>query len=364
MKIIINTTQYNRLIKEGRAKPEDRDKIYEDERISVIVPLTHKGSCKYGAYTKWCVATPSNDEHFNDYKENGILIYFIINSPYPESDVKQYKFAYYHSFTKNMEYANGWYDMSDYHFMQPNEDTETADIKLIKFLIPEFVFAKVKEYIKKQKPIFDKKKKELNQLFADTIMMDKTNIQNTIVINTDWFIFFRRKPFDDFYEKFIEWQPIIDFNNYIRIYYFDRKKNKLYFQDLSYNIDISNENYHNIEEFKIYDIINNDVIHSLRNIFHKYFKEISKQYYRVRKDSQFSSEYIYLPPELITVNSDKYGYCRDNKLIVDVIKKTDSEYNIKLKKDNKIYENAYYNIKWGVMVCYDKERHNSLNLDK
>ena len=363
MKILINKEQYTKIILEGRAKPEDRDKIYEDERITVVVPLTHKGSCKYGAYTKWCVATPSKDDEFKEYKENGVLIYFIINSPYPEADIKQYKFAYYHSFTTEMDSANGWYDMNDYHFNEPNESSSEADIKLIKFLIPKHIFDKVKEYIQQQKPIFDENRKKSGQLLADLILKDKTNKENMIELNPDWFIFFRLKPFGEEYNNFFDWEPSIQFNNYLSVFYFDRQKDKLYYQELTYTIDISNEKYKNVDQFRIIDIKTSETGgYRLSDIFHKYLEKIGEQYYRVRKASKFNGSVIYLPPEEVKPG-DIYGDCRKEQEITLIKKKSVGEYDIQYKSpDGKIIKNAYYNKDWGVSICYNKEKHNSFKL--
>ena len=80
------------IIREGSVKSEERVKLYEDDRLLVVVPLSHKASCKYGANTPWCVATPSNTEHYQYYQENGIFVFFIIKSPYPNAKIKEYKF--------------------------------------------------------------------------------------------------------------------------------------------------------------------------------------------------------------------------------------------------------------------------------
>jgi hypothetical protein len=53
-----------------------RDKIYEDDRFIVIVPKTHKASCKYGSFSNWCVST-SNDHYFREYTKEGMLAFII-----------------------------------------------------------------------------------------------------------------------------------------------------------------------------------------------------------------------------------------------------------------------------------------------
>ena len=64
---------FNDIITETSVKSSDRTKIYEDERLLVVVPLTHRASCKYGAHTPWCVSTPSNADHYEVSDNFGFL---------------------------------------------------------------------------------------------------------------------------------------------------------------------------------------------------------------------------------------------------------------------------------------------------
>lgn len=356
MKIIISESQYKRVISEVKAKAEDRDKIYEDERIVVVAPLTHKGSCKYGSFTKWCTATPSNDENFKEYINNGVLIYFIVRSPYPESGIKEYKFAYYKSYTKEMEYANGWYDMGDYQFEEPDENTTKADIKLIKFLIPEFVINKVNEYIKEFKPKFEEKIKASGEEFRRLIIRDVANVNNTIINNNDWFIFFRLKNFGDEYLKFNQWYPIIHYQKDLTVFYFDKRTNNLYFQELPYVIDISVNKYNTIDRYRIMDI-NGERNHRMFDIFMKYYNEISDKYYFVRKIAPYNGNTIYLFPQLIQPG-DIFGSCDDGREVTKVVKSSNGEYNIQYKSDGKIINNGYYSKDIGAIICYNEDKHN------
>lgn len=53
--------------------------LFEDESFLVIQPLTSRSSNVYGKSTKWCVASETNDfkKYFNQYTENGVLVYVI-----------------------------------------------------------------------------------------------------------------------------------------------------------------------------------------------------------------------------------------------------------------------------------------------
>ena len=49
----------------------------ETDTYIMLQPKTHKGSCRYGAGTKWCTAGKNNSNIFNNYTKNGLLIYVI-----------------------------------------------------------------------------------------------------------------------------------------------------------------------------------------------------------------------------------------------------------------------------------------------
>jgi hypothetical protein len=65
-------------VRKKRATPagEHADVVYEDDRFFVVNPKTTKGSCYYGAKTKWCISQKDN-RHFNRYVGAGKVFYFI-----------------------------------------------------------------------------------------------------------------------------------------------------------------------------------------------------------------------------------------------------------------------------------------------
>ena len=52
-------------------------KVYEDDNWLVLRPLSRESSMKYGAGTKWCTASDSDDYQYWNYTGRGILIYTI-----------------------------------------------------------------------------------------------------------------------------------------------------------------------------------------------------------------------------------------------------------------------------------------------
>jgi len=55
---------------------EEREKIYQDAKWTVIIPKTHKASCKYGVHSGWCVSV-DNDHYFNSYTSDGMLAFVL-----------------------------------------------------------------------------------------------------------------------------------------------------------------------------------------------------------------------------------------------------------------------------------------------
>src|SRR6185369_15604270 len=45
---------------EGAVKAAEKIDIYRDDSYIVVRPLSERASCKYGAYTKWCISAPSS----------------------------------------------------------------------------------------------------------------------------------------------------------------------------------------------------------------------------------------------------------------------------------------------------------------
>ncbi len=49
----------------------------ENEDFIFLTPITHRGSLKYGANTRWCTASKHDENTFNRYVKNGFLTYLI-----------------------------------------------------------------------------------------------------------------------------------------------------------------------------------------------------------------------------------------------------------------------------------------------
>lgn len=77
-------------------KQEHVNVLVENDRFLLVQPITHRGSLKYGANTKWCTASKNNEQLFLRYARNGCLVYLIDKT---ESKSKNYnKLALYHEY--------------------------------------------------------------------------------------------------------------------------------------------------------------------------------------------------------------------------------------------------------------------------
>ena len=83
----------------------DAKKLYEDDNLLIVKPLTYESSCKYGSGTRWC--TTSTQSHFKSYTEDGQSLYYVILKKFDISN-KFYKIAIH--MKPNLE---TWYDATD-----------------------------------------------------------------------------------------------------------------------------------------------------------------------------------------------------------------------------------------------------------
>ena len=73
--------------------------ILETDNFLLLQPITHKGSLKYGANTKWCTASKNSESTFTRYSKQGFLAYLISKSEKPQGNLR--KVAFYTDETSN-----------------------------------------------------------------------------------------------------------------------------------------------------------------------------------------------------------------------------------------------------------------------
>lgn len=109
-------TKIVELAEENIPSSTERDKIYQDEKWTVIIPKTHKSSCKYGVHSSWCVST-SNEDYFHRYTKEGMLAFVLWRSKQEtQMDLEregEYKVAVHINYN-NPEYTSwSWFNKQD-----------------------------------------------------------------------------------------------------------------------------------------------------------------------------------------------------------------------------------------------------------
>lgn len=73
--------------------------LHETDEYLLLTPLTHRGSLKYGAGTKWCTASKHEAHTFQRYNKGGLLGYVIDKTGKRETNYN--KIALYHEYSDN-----------------------------------------------------------------------------------------------------------------------------------------------------------------------------------------------------------------------------------------------------------------------
>ena len=74
-------------------KDKQVEKVFENDEVLIISPLTREASILYGSGTKWCTAMNKTDCHWNSYWRNGTKLYYIIRKNVPEKQRKKFAVA-------------------------------------------------------------------------------------------------------------------------------------------------------------------------------------------------------------------------------------------------------------------------------
>lgn len=145
-------------------REEHANVLMENEQFLFVQPLTHRGSIKYGANTKWCTTGKNDPATFNKYYRNGLLVYLIDKT---ESKVPNFrKVAFYHEYS-----SRGLNDSITLYNTNDNQCNETniiqggwsEDTLFELFMTYRYLFGKTKE-AKKNKDYVDSFVNTLTQL--------------------------------------------------------------------------------------------------------------------------------------------------------------------------------------------------------
>ena len=101
-------------------------KVFENDDILVLAPLSIEASCKYGAGTKWCIAATNNqmvgNPHFESYTKHSSF-YFLINKKMTkEENPREYKYAL--QWKRSGDEFTWWDAQDDSHSVAPNWVTD------------------------------------------------------------------------------------------------------------------------------------------------------------------------------------------------------------------------------------------------
>jgi hypothetical protein len=135
--------------------------LIENERFLLLQPITHRGSLKYGAGTKWCTASKNSPDVFKRYSKNGYLVYLIDKT---NSREKNYgKVAFYH------EYSDCAFNGDIMIFNTVDNDVNVNTLKHNKWDDEEIfqIFTAIRYYFMKMKAI--KKDKDIVDSFVGSL---------------------------------------------------------------------------------------------------------------------------------------------------------------------------------------------------
>ena len=96
------------------------EKLYEDDRYLLIRPKNKEASCKYGANTKWCIASVSNN-YFDNYNVNN-LFFFIIDKLRQPIEGKKKSQNYFKIAIQYEPYRYAWWDKEKFLMGSQNGD--------------------------------------------------------------------------------------------------------------------------------------------------------------------------------------------------------------------------------------------------
>ena len=129
--------------KKGKELENKVDKVYEDDKFTIIKPETEEASCKYGSNTKWCV-TSRGSGHFGRYTSGRQSLYFIINKT--------------NSTNKNYSKVAVHFDDSGHERFWDSQDSPMSqrEIDVLNYAFPELIEAIKSDYKKHAGSMTDK----------------------------------------------------------------------------------------------------------------------------------------------------------------------------------------------------------------
>jgi len=135
--------------------------LIENDRFLLVQPITHRGSLKYGAGTKWCTAGKKDPGTFTRYSKNGYLVYLVDKTNDREKNYS--KVAFYHEY-QNCAFND---DITIYNII--DSEVSTTHIKNGKWTEDELfeIFTSIRYYFMQMKGL--KKDKDAVDSFVGAL---------------------------------------------------------------------------------------------------------------------------------------------------------------------------------------------------
>ncbi len=262
-------------------------KVFENDDILVLAPLSIEASCKYGSGTKWCIAATNNqmvgNPHFESYTEHSSF-YFLINKKMTkEENPREYKYAL--QWKRDGDKFTWWDAQDDPHSVVPNwvtdevleaikQNGEKVDRGLFKTKIKDFLNApNIDDYVKMKKVLNEKEKTQV----IDTLIKQGFSI--------DYFPIFK--------EDLTESQMKTLITKFVKVY---TKSERFRFKDFNLIKDyLSKEQLFNILESHVGLLENDEVVNWVDNNFsHKYKHNLVNKIDKIKRMSNNLSNKLIL----------------------------------------------------------------------
>jgi hypothetical protein len=219
-------------LEETKKERPDRDRIYQDDRWTVVVPKTHEAACKYGRHSNWCVST-ANSSYFGSYtKDRDALLFFILwRNKRNVEDKTEYKVAINARFR---EWENpkswNWYDMPD----------RNLDPELMLNVLPHSMIEKIQKYLvgegKRQGKIIDSS--QILKMINDNAKVVLGEHNEYVYLLTDDLTAFSSLPG---YSDRFRWRNPEDYNSRNSVVYINKTQGD--FNYGQFNTDLWGEGY-------------------------------------------------------------------------------------------------------------------------
>ena len=320
---VIDTHKANSKSQLKKIDTSGAKKIFEDNNILIVRPLTYEASCKYGAGTRWCTTMAGTPTYFESHTSQEQALYYVILKNF-NRDNKFYKIAIHKTPTHET-----WYDSTD----ERMSDREKEVFNLGAPKVIDTIKNDYTEYIKERGQSFFKKLFDFNNYKFENVSATFKGTKNKIGLE------FQKPDLvpDMPGHATMEMNISVDEENidqYLVMITYDVGDN------IFFNIGYSGDNFEIEPEFD-FDIenisthlnaglgyLNNSDEETIKKVFDELCWTISKQViYRMKSNSEFMSS-INGGNAVWNPNRSSYGFTfkrKDSGLIKKLVDYLDSD---------------------------------------